>query len=568
MIPNLSTRRIVAASAVAALGLVVVGWIDYAGTRDELLRLLRGQAASLRQTIAAAARANEAAGAQAEAQVTERLLDNARLLAEIDRRGGLTQQYLDTVAAENRLFRASVFAADGSRELSSSGAGRFGQGRGFQGGSIVPRLLGGTDTELVEQMHPTRWGGGARIAAGVRRSKGGAIVLNVDASDVEAIQRQVSLDSLIRDIAASTAAIAFVSLEGGAIRASHGEPPPAAPPGVMDPPPPDGAAAQAVEREVTVAGRPVLEFAGPITLGSSATGQLRLGLRLDDLRHAERRVLVRLVVSLAAALLLSLLALGTVWLRQAYSTLTEKHALAEAALRRRDRLSAMGELASTVAHEVRNPLNAIAMSGQRLRREFLGGAVAVAESDRAELEQLLGVLEGETRRINDIVQQFLAFARPPKLAPRETDLAALVGAAAEAMRPIASNRTVSLEVDVAGAGQALVDPDQLRTALDNLARNAIDATPAGGRVRIAARSDAKEHAIDVSDTGAGIAPEDLPRIFDLYFTTKPEGTGIGLAVTQQIISAHGGTIEVDSSAGAGTRMTIRLPRTAGEALGV
>jgi len=402
----------------------------------------------------------------------------------------------------------------------------------------------------------------------VRRSKGGAIVLNVDASDVEAIQRQVSLDSLIRDIAASTAAIAFVSLEGGAIRASHGEPPPAAPPGVMDAPPPDGAAAQAVEREVTVAGRPVLEFAGPITLGSSATGQLRLGLRLDDLRHAERRVLVRLVVSLAAALLLSLLALGTVWLRQAYSTLTEKHALAEAALRRRDRLSAMGELASTVAHEVRNPLNAIAMSGQRLRREFLGGAVAVAESDRAELEQLLGVLEGETRRINDIVQQFLAFARPPKLAPRETDLAALVGAAAEAMRPIASNRTVSLEVDVAGAGQARVDPDQLRTALDNLARNAIDATPAGGRVRIAARSDAKEHAIDVSDTGAGIAPEDLPRIFDLYFTTKPEGTGIGLAVTQQIISAHGGTIEVDSSAGAGTRMTIRLPRTAGEALGV
>jgi len=568
MIPNLSTRRIVAASAVAALGLVVVGWIDYAGTRDELLRLLRGQAASLRQTIAAAARANEAAGAQAEAQVTERLLDNARLLAEIDRRGGLTQQYLDTVAAENRLFRASVFAADGSRELSSSGAGRFGQGRGFQGGSIVPRLLGGTDTELVEQMHPTRWGGGARIAAGVRRAKGGAIVLNVDASDVEAIQRQVSLDSLIRDIAASTAAIAFVSLEGGAIRASHGEPPPAAPPAVMDPPPPDGAAAQAVEREVTVAGRPVLEFAGPITLGSSATGELRLGLRLDDLRHAERRVLVRLVVSLAAALLLSLLALGTVWLRQAYSTLTEKHALAEAALRRRDRLSAMGELASTVAHEVRNPLNAIAMSGQRLRREFLGGAVAVPESDRAELEQLLGVLESETRRINDIVRQFLAFARPPKLAPRETDLAALVGAAAEAMRPIASNRTVSLEVDVAGAGQALVDPDQLRTALDNLAGNAIDATPAGGRVRIAARSNAKEHAIDVSDTGAGIAPEDLPRIFDLYFTTKPEGTGIGLAVTQQIVSAHGGTIEVDSSAGAGTRMTIRLPRTAGEALGV
>ena len=81
-------------------------------------------------------------------------------------------------------------------------------------------------------------------------------------------------------------------------------------------------------------------------------------------------MMIRLAVSLAAALVLSLLALGTVWLRQAYSALSEKHALAEAALRRRDRLSAMGELASTVAHEVRNPLNAIAMSAQRLRREF------------------------------------------------------------------------------------------------------------------------------------------------------------------------------------------------------
>ena len=111
--------------------------------------------------------------------------------------------------------------------------------------------------------------------------------------------------------------------------------------------------------------------------------------------------MIRLAVSLAAALVLSLLALGTVWLRQAYTTLSEKHALAEAALRRRDRLSAMGELASTVAHEVRNPLNAIAMSAQRLRREFLASVSTASDEDRVELAQLLAVVEGETRRIND-----------------------------------------------------------------------------------------------------------------------------------------------------------------------
>jgi signal transduction histidine kinase len=568
MIPRFSTGRVLAASAVAALGLVIVGWFDYTATRQELLRLLRDQAASLRQTIAAAARANEAAGAQAEVQVTERLLDNARLLADLDRRGGLDQKYLDEVASRNRLFRVGIFAADGTRERTSSGGGRQGQGRGFPGASILQRLLNGTETEVVEQMHSTRWGSGARIAAGVRRAKGGAILLNVDASAIEALQRQASLDSLIRDITASAAQIAYIALEGGGVRIARGEPPTELPTDRTDAPPSgDGSVPVVAERELAVDGRPVLEFAGPVTLGSRGTGSLRLGLRLDDLQRAERRVLTRLVMSLAAALVLSLVALGTVWLRQAYTTLSEKHAHAEAALRRRDRLSAMGELASTVAHEVRNPLNAIAMSGQRLRSEFMDATATATEHDRAEMEDLLGVVESETRRINDIVQQFLEFARPPKLAPREIDLAAGISGAVEAMRPLASSRGVALDADVTGAGQALVDPDRLRQAVDNLLHNALDATPSGGHVRIEARSSARGHAIEVRDTGAGIEPEALSRIFDLYFTTKPRGTGIGLAVTQQIVTAHGGTIEVDSKPGAGTRMTIRLPRAIREASG-
>ncbi len=256
-------------------------------------------------------------------------------------------------------------------------------------------------------------------------------------------------------------------------------------------------------------------------------------------------------MSLAAALLLSLLALGTVWLRQAYSTLSEKHALAEAALRRRDRLSAMGELASTVAHEVRNPLNAIAMSAQRLRREFLASVPDGQDEDRAELEQLLGVVEGETRRINDVVQQFLEYARPPKLAPREMDLAAGVRDVVEASRAMAEARGVSLAVETSGSGPAVVDAVQLRQAVENLVRNAIEATPAGGSVTVSVITGGKGHSIEVRDTGSGIAPEDLPKVFDLYFTTKPDGTGVGLAVTQQIVSAHGGTIEVDSGPGAG-----------------
>ena len=567
MIPRLSTGRILAASAVAALGLVVVGWLDYTATRQELLRLLRDQAASLRQTISAAARANEAAGAQAEAQVTERILDNARLLAELDRRGGLSQEYLDSVASRNLLFRVAVFAPDGTRERASRGGGRQGQGRGFPGASLLQRLLDGTETELVEQMHSPRWGGGARIAAGIRRARGGAILLNADATAVEALQRQVSLDSLVRDITTSTSQIAYVAVARGGVRVAHGELPESLPAGGPGDPAPAGGAPGIVERELTVNGRPILEFYGPLTLGGDVSGDLRLGLRLDDLQRAERRVLFRLALSLATALILSLLVLGTVWLRQAYRTLSDRHALAEAALRRRDRLSAMGELASTVAHEVRNPLNGIAMSAQRLRREFLDAPATAEGADRADLEQLLGVVEGETRRINDIVQQFLEFARPPALAPLSIDLAAHVAAAVEAIRPLAASRGVALDTETTGAGEALADPGQLRQAVDNLLRNAVEATPAGGHVRVEARTSAKGHAIAVQDTGAGIDPDVLSRIFDLYFTTKPQGTGVGLAVTQQIVTAHGGTIEVESTPGSGTRMTIRLPRSIGKGSG-
>ena len=124
---------------------------------------------------------------------------------------------------------------------------------------------------------------------------------------------------------------------------------------------------------------------------------------------------------------------------------------------------------------------------------------------------------------------------------------------------------MTLDADVTGAGEAMTDPDQLRQAADNVLRNAIEATPAGGRVSVRARSADREHAIEVIDDGEGIASDKLGRIFDLYYTTKPEGTGVGLAVTQQIVAAHGGAVDVESRPGAGTRVTLRWPRALPEA---
>jgi signal transduction histidine kinase len=216
----------------------------------------------------------------------------------------------------------------------------------------------------------------------------------------------------------------------------------------------------------------------------------------------------------------------------------------------------MGELASTVAHEVRNPLNAIAMSAQRLRSEAFSGPDADPES-----AALVDVIRRESERIDGRITQFLAFARPPVLTRSRVQIGPWLASTVEAVRPLAESRGLALLLDTAKAGAADIDAEQLRQVVDNLLRNAIDATPPGGQITVTGSSGSGELAIAVRDTGTGIAHDVLPKVFDLYFTTKAQGTGVGLAVSQQIVVAHGGRFDVDSTPGEGTTMTIVLPAT-------
>jgi signal transduction histidine kinase len=572
---------LVLASAVVALGLVGVVWLDYAATRRELVGLLREHAQALRETVAAAARSNRAAAALAETQIAERLRDQARNLARLDREGELTREAVEEVTRRDPLFRVSVFRADGTRDpldappslepirgLRGPGGGGgwrggrggdeerpggrrgpAGAGRGHGTGEVAWQILEEGEEEVVTGLHSSRWGQGDRLAAGIRRAGGGAIVVNVDASAVGDLQEPASLEALLTEITDASPEIAYTEFihEGG--RLAFGDLPADSPSEAAAPP----------ERERVVDGRPILELTSEVPLEEGEVVELRLGMRLDGVRRVEQRMVLRLLAALLAAGGLVALAFGLTGLRRRYGALSERHARAEEALKRRDRLAAMGELASTVAHEIRNPLNSVGLTAQRLRREFLDAPPAGA-SERAEAEELLGVMADETKRIDRIVQQFLDYARPPALRVETTDVAALVRDLGERQRAQAEARGVRLEVDTAAATSAPVDPAQLRQALDNLVRNAVDATPEGGLVRVVARAERGGHAIEVRDTGRGIDPDDLPKIFDLYFTTKPEGTGVGLAVTQQIVTAHGGTLEVESEPGSGTTMTIRLPR--------
>jgi signal transduction histidine kinase len=555
----------VAAGLLAAL-LAVLGWLDYRAVSRELRAVVRSEAAALHATVAVAARAQHAAAEQAENTLRERLLDSARLLRELDNRGALTPAAVDKLVARNATYRVMLFGSDGRREYtageladrpdgsggSGRGSGRGGGGRGpWAGpppgaGGVAQRLLAGDADEITTPPHVAR-DGHERVAAGVRRASGGAIVLNAANRTAQELDQVYSLGSLLAQISDATPALAYIVLDDRGRRVAGG--------------PLAGSAAAATattegEQTFTVDGAHVLERRSPIDLGDERTALLRIGMRLDDVARGERRTMVRVSLGSAAAFGLGLIALAFVSLQQRYGRLSVQHARAQEALARRDRLAAMGELASTVAHEVRNPLNAIAMSAQRLAREY---PPPHDLQDREELGDLLGVIQRESQRINATVQQFLEFARPRPLNRRETDLAGLVEETAAAGRSVAGPRGITVKSQSDGTLPVSIDPDQLKPAIENLLRNAIEASPPGGAVLLDARRNGRSTTISISDQGPGIPEDVLPRIFDLYFTTKARGTGIGLPVAQQIVTAHGGTIEVESGPGRGTRMIVRLP---------
>lgn len=223
-------------------------------------------------------------------------------------------------------------------------------------------------------------------------------------------------------------------------------------------------------------------------------------------------------------------------------------------IQRKNRFEAMANLAAGVAHEIRNPLNSISVIVQRFKFEFM------PENDKDEYSKLVTIVRNEIARLNEIVTRFLDYAKPKQLRIEKCNPNLIINEITDLFKIKIADNDIVVEKQLYDNCLTIADRDKLKQVLINLVQNAIDSMQNGGKLSIITKDEVERIAIEISDSGIGIPDQMKAKIFDLYFTTKKSGNGIGLAIVQQIVEEHNGSIEVTDNTPNGTIFKIKLPK--------
>jgi signal transduction histidine kinase len=214
-------------------------------------------------------------------------------------------------------------------------------------------------------------------------------------------------------------------------------------------------------------------------------------------------------------------------------------------------MAAIGRLTSGVGHEVKNPINAIVVHLELLRSKITRDSGATRH---------LEVIQSEIHRLDRVVQTLVDFSRPVELRLKDQDLRSIVSSVLMLASAELETRNITVESEMPDHPVSVrIDADLLKQALLNVVLNGAQAMANGGELSVRLTEDARAAVLRVEDHGEGIPPEIRDRIFDLYFTTKREGSGIGLAMTYRILQLHHGQLDVESKVGQGSTFTLRIP---------
>lgn len=234
--------------------------------------------------------------------------------------------------------------------------------------------------------------------------------------------------------------------------------------------------------------------------------------------------------------------------------LREDRALEEK-LRETEHLSGLAQLAKGIAHEIRNPLNFVSLSIDHLKKRFSPSE----DEAKEQFDTLVRSIKQEIQRLNAMIGDFLDYGKPLRLSRRETDLSSIVQDAIDLVSAKAERDSIRLQYIDEGIPKLFIDPDLIKTCILNIILNAFEAMPSGGELIVTSRVNGSKAVLIFSDTGVGVSRENLPKIFDPFFSTKTTGLGLGLAMTNRVIEEHEGKVDFLSTEGKGSTVTLSLP---------
>ncbi len=653
---------------VLVIAFSATAFLHYKSRMEEIENLMHEESSLLVHFLTEGAETALIGYNEINALVTGGLADQLRLIERMDSQKALTSHDLSEIAGKSGMYRITIIDRDGKRIAWNSPPDHTPLLRNCDPSSQLMPILSGKTEILNLGIRESDSGKGVRLVVAVARRRGGAIVGNVDASRLLAMQREIGPGRLIQRTGHDAAGIDYIIWQDTTAII-------AATPNVTETETiqSDPALSRALQQNKSITrftkfrGRDVFEVIKPFLYQGNKVGLLRIGLKIDHFMEASEKIQTRLLLLLALAVigglavfnliitrrnelmvkeaylreklfsssilenmadaviavntegritlvnsaaeqlfsitgadvidkpvreilpecgtfLMALIASPTTSNTKEFECITKNRRLIlsghfslitgtenfsdgafvvlrdmteqrsmQKVIERQEKLTAMGELASGVAHEIRNPLNAIGVLGQRLDMEFS------PTEDEQEYHHLVRAIVSEVHRVNAIIQRFLKFARPPQLMLMPSDLDELL----EQYRPVlegeAEAKGLQFFVKACSESKVSIDREQMQQVLLNLVRNAVEATQPNGTVTVTAGKRSGNAFIEVADTGKGIPGKMLSQIFNLYFTSKDNGTGMGLSIANQIVQAHGGILEVESCEGAGSVFRIVLP---------
>lgn len=663
---KLKPRAVILISVLIAVIMFTSAYIELNQSKRDIFQLLYEHSSALIESIIQSTDNTLNTSFEIEDLITERLLNNARLIKRLDAENKISEAELKRIGKENNLYRINIFDRNGNRVLSNrvpEPDHEHGEENINRADRLAPILSGEVD-ELIIGLKQAGFIEGERFAVAVSRSnKRGAIVVNIDAQEFLEFRKRIGVGKILQEmtkhhgieyivlqdtlgiLAASEQIDTLESIQGSEFLTKAL---------LTD---------SAFSRITDIGSDEIYEVVKQFVLDEEIIGLYRIGISLEDIRNVESRMIRRLIIISLILAAISIIVLSIIFTTQNLQTLSEEYKkfktltssvlenmdeavivldgnkkivlfntaaehlfdiafnnitdkniyelkmnilklndsdfvsgkyferdillknalkylligitvilnnknepenfilvikdlteikLLEKEAAKNEKLTAMGELASGVAHEIRNPINAIGMIAQRLNKEF---SVSLHQT---EYNEITGLLRSEVDRINKIITQFLNYAKPLDVKFANVDLKMFFDEIKHLFEEQAKQKKINFIISADESRIFVFDPDLIKQALMNIIQNAFEAVSVGGVVNINYKTENNKLLINIKDNGPGIHPDTQKRIFDLYFTTRKDGNGLGLSIAQKIIAQHNGSILLSSTVNEGTIFKIIL----------